>query len=99
MELRSVNIRTERYEIRFRGDNITPGYHSDPQANQDTFDEEGFLKTGDAVTWANPDKPEHGLLYAGRLAENFKLSTGTWVSVATVQNGRASCRERVCQYV
>ncbi|TFL15787.1 hypothetical protein CSC67_03430 [Pusillimonas caeni] len=75
----------ERFEIRFRGDNITPGYHRDPQANQDTFDEEGFLKTGDAVAWADPDRPEHGLIYAGRLAENFKLSTGTWVSVATVR--------------
>lgn len=75
----------ERYEIRFRGDNITPGYHRDPQANQDTFDEEGFLKTGDAVAWADPDHPEQGLVYAGRLAENFKLSTGTWVSVATVR--------------
>lgn len=75
----------ERFEIRFRGDNITPGYHRDPQANQDTFDEEGFLKTGDAVAWADPDHPEHGFVYAGRLAENFKLSTGTWVSVATVR--------------
>ncbi|WP_397475054.1 AMP-binding protein [Pusillimonas sp.] len=75
----------ERYEIRFRGDNITPGYHRDPQANQDAFDEEGYLKTGDAVAWANPDHPEEGLVYAGRLAENFKLSTGTWVSVATVR--------------
>lgn len=76
----------ERYEIRFRGQNITPGYHLDPQATQDTFDEEGFLKTGDAVAWADPHKPEYGLIYAGRLAENFKLSTGTWVSVANVRS-------------
>lgn len=75
----------DRFEVRFRGDNITPGYHRDPQANQSTFDEEGFLKTGDAVTWADPQHPEQGLVYAGRLAENFKLSTGTWVSVATVR--------------
>lgn len=76
----------DRFEVRFRGDNITPGYHLDPQTNQDTFDEEGFLKTGDAVRWADPNQPEHGLVYAGRMAENFKLSTGTWVSVATVRS-------------
>ncbi len=75
----------ERYEIRFRGDNITPGYFRDPKANEATFDEEGFLRTGDAVSWATPGTPEHGLIYAGRLSENFKLATGTWVSVATVR--------------
>lgn len=74
-----------RYEIRFRGDNITPGYYQDPQANQVSFDEEGFLITGDAVAFITADQPEHGLLYAGRLSENFKLSTGTWVSVANVR--------------
>ncbi|HUH87670.1 MAG TPA: AMP-binding protein [Pusillimonas sp.] len=75
----------DRFEVRFRGANITPGYHLDPKANQEAFDEEGFLKTGDAVTWADADRPEHGLVYAGRLAENFKLSSGTWVSVANVR--------------
>lgn len=75
----------ERYEIRFRGPNITPGYYRDEDANRAAFDDEGFLKTGDAVVFARPGEPRHGLLYAGRLAENFKLSTGTWVSVATVR--------------
>ncbi len=74
-----------RYEIRFRGDNITPGYYRDPQANQASFDEEGFLITGDAVVFIDDERPEHGLLYAGRLSENFKLSTGTWVSVVNVR--------------
>lgn len=75
----------ERYEIRFRGQNITPGYYRDDNANRAAFDDEGFLKTGDAVVFARPGEPKHGLLYAGRLSENFKLSTGTWVSVATVR--------------
>lgn len=75
----------DRYEIRFRGDNITPGYYQDPTANQAAFDEEGFLIMGDAVAFITKDQPEHGLLYAGRLSENFKLSSGTWVSVATVR--------------
>lgn len=75
----------DRFEVRFRGANITPGYHLDPKANQEAFDEEGFLKTGDAVIWADADQPEQGLIYAGRMAENFKLSSGTWVSVANVR--------------
>lgn len=75
----------ERYEIRFRGENVTNGYYHDAEANHTTFDEEGYLMTGDAVTFARHGEPEHGLLYAGRLSENFKLSTGTWVSVATVR--------------
>jgi len=76
----------ERYEIRFRGDNITPGYYLDPAANAATFDEEGFLKTGDAVIFADAQRPELGLLYSGRMSENFKLSSGTWVSVANVRS-------------
>src|SRR5690606_34216592 len=75
----------ERYEVRFRGEIITPGYYLDPEACQAAFDEDGFLKTGYAVAWATPGTPEHGLVYAGRLAENFKLSTGTWVHVAIVR--------------
>ncbi len=74
-----------RYEVRFRGPNITPGYHGDAQATAQAFDEEGFLKTGDAVTFADPDDVTQGLLYAGRLSDNFKLSSGTWVSVAKVR--------------
>ncbi|MBN8442439.1 MAG: AMP-binding protein [Thauera sp.] len=74
-----------RMEIRFRGQNITTGYFGDDQANRDAFDEEGYLRTGDAVTFITPDEPRHGLQYAGRIAENFKLTTGTWVSVAHVR--------------
>jgi feruloyl-CoA synthase len=75
----------DRYEIRFRGPNITPGYFNDLQANEKSFDEEGFLKTGDAVQWVSPNDPTQGLVYAGRMSENFKLTSGTWVSVATVR--------------
>ncbi|MGE4123677.1 MAG: feruloyl-CoA synthase [Pusillimonas sp.] len=75
----------DRYEIRFRGANITRGYFNDPAANQKSYDDEGFLLTGDAVTFVDTDHPEDGLMYAGRLSENFKLATGTWVSVATVR--------------
>lgn len=75
----------DRYEIRFRGANITPGYFNDPAATAAAFDEEGFLKTGDAVAFADPQAPLRGLVYAGRMSENFKLSTGTWVTVSHVR--------------
>lgn len=75
----------DRYEIRFRGPNITRGYFMDTAANRKSFDEEGFLLTGDAVTFVDTEHPEEGLIYAGRLSENFKLATGTWVAVASVR--------------
>lgn len=75
----------DRYEVRFRGANITCGYFKDAAANQKSYDEEGYLLTGDAVMFVDTDHPEEGLMYAGRLSENFKLATGTWVSVATVR--------------
>ena len=74
-----------RMEIRFRGANITPGYRGDAVANAALFDEEGFLRTGDAVHFATPGEPLHGLMFDGRMAENFKLSSGTWVAVASVR--------------
>ena len=75
----------DRYEIRFRGPSITRGYYNDDSAKQKSYDAEGFMLTGDAVVFADDDHPEEGLFYAGRLSENFKLATGTWVSVATVR--------------
>ena len=75
----------DRMEIRFRGANITPGYRGDAAANAALFDDEGFLVTGDAVHFATQGEPLHGLMFDGRMAENFKLSSGTWVCVAAVR--------------
>ncbi len=75
----------DKIEIRFRGPNITPGYYRDPERTRAAFDEEGFYKIGDAVKWANPDDPNEGLLFDGRVAENFKLLTGTWVAAGTLR--------------
>ncbi|MGH7005618.1 MAG: AMP-binding protein, partial [Alphaproteobacteria bacterium] len=75
----------DKTEIRFRGPNITPGYYRDPERTAEAFDEEGFYKIGDAVTWADPGKPELGLLFDGRVAENFKLLTGTWVAAGMLR--------------
>jgi len=74
-----------KLEIRFRGPNVTPGYWRAPAITANAFDEEGFYKIGDAVKFADPADPAKGLLFDGRIAEDFKLATGTWVSVGPLR--------------
>jgi feruloyl-CoA synthase len=69
----------DRYEIRLRGDNITPGYLHDPEQTASAFDDEGFFRTADAARFHDEHDVNQGLYFAGRLAEEFKLGTGTWV--------------------
>jgi feruloyl-CoA synthase len=74
-----------KYEVRVKGANVTPGYLGRPDLTEAAFDEEGFFRTGDAVALADPDDVAAGLLFRGRIAEDFKLSTGTFVSVGTLR--------------
>ena len=75
----------DKLEIRVRGINVTPGYWRRPDLTAAAFDEEGFYRIGDAVRFADPARPEQGLMFDGRVAEDFKLTTGTWVSVGTLR--------------
>ncbi|MES2510736.1 MAG: feruloyl-CoA synthase [Pseudomonadota bacterium] len=75
----------DKTEIRYRGPNVTPGYWRNPEATQESFDEEGFFCTGDAVQWINPADIHQGLRFDGRIAEDFKLATGTFVSVGPMR--------------
>jgi feruloyl-CoA synthase len=75
-----------KLEVRLIGSNVTPGYHSNPDATAAAFDEEGFYRTGDAVRWVDETDPNQGLMFDGRLAEDFKLITGTWVHVGQLRN-------------
>ncbi len=72
-------------EIRFRGPNVMKGYWRNPEQSAQAFDEEGFYCTGDAVKWIDPQDPQKGLLFDGRIAEDFKLSSGTFVSVGPLR--------------
>ncbi len=72
-------------ELRYRGPNITPGYWRNPTATKGAFDDEGFFCSGDAVQWIDPSDPHQGLKFDGRIAEDFKLSTGTFVSVGPLR--------------
>jgi feruloyl-CoA synthase len=71
--------------VRVRGPNVTPGYWKAPELTAKAFDGDGFYLIGDAVRFADPDRPERGLFFDGRIAEDFKLNSGTWVSVGTLR--------------
>ncbi len=70
----------EKWEARFKGGNITPGYWRNDEATKKAFDTEGFYCTGDAVRMVNKQDPGAGIVFDGRIAEDFKLDTGTWVN-------------------
>ncbi|HUN93100.1 MAG TPA: feruloyl-CoA synthase [Burkholderiaceae bacterium] len=72
-------------EIRFRGPNVMPGYWRDAKQTEAAFDDEGFYRTGDAVRLADPAEPALGIVFDGRIAEDFKLATGTFVSVGPLR--------------
>ncbi|MEM9313921.1 MAG: AMP-binding protein [Pseudomonadota bacterium] len=85
VETRLVPLEDTRYEIRLRGPNVLSAYLDNPEASAAAFDEEGFFRTGDAATFHDQHDPEAGLAYAGRLVEEFKLSSGTWVRSGEVR--------------
>lgn len=76
-----------KLELRLKGPNVTPGYLGDPEKSAAAFDEEGFYCMGDALRPADPDDFSKGFFFDGRVAENFKLNTGTWVAVGAVRAG------------
>jgi feruloyl-CoA synthase len=77
----------EKLEVRVKGPNVTPGYYKQPELTQKAFDEEGFYRIGDAVRFVDSKHPELGLLFDGRVAEDFKLSSGTWVNTGKLRVG------------
>lgn len=74
-----------KLEVRVKGPTVTSGYHNDPEKTAAAFDEEGFYKLGDACRFLDPDDPTQGLVFDGRVTEDFKLDSGTWVSVGTLR--------------
>jgi feruloyl-CoA synthase len=76
-----------KIEVRVRGANVTPGYWKRPDLTAEAFDEEGFYRIGDTVRFSDPADPTKGIVFDGRLAEDFKLMTGTWVHVGALRVG------------
>jgi feruloyl-CoA synthase len=75
----------EKLEARVKGPNVTPGFWKRDDLTRAAFDEEGYYCMGDALLWADPDHPEKGFLFDGRISEDFKMSSGTWVSVGPLR--------------
>ena len=74
-----------KLEVRVKGPTVTCGYHNDAEKTAAAFDEEGFYKLGDAARFIDPEDPAQGLVFDGRVTEDFKLDSGTWVSVGTLR--------------
>lgn len=76
----------DKYEVRVAGPHVTPGYWRQPELTAKLFDEEGYLCLGDSVAFLDESRPELGLAFSGRIAEDFKLTSGTWVNVGQLRD-------------
>lgn len=85
VEIKLLPDEDMRCEVRVKGPNVMPGYFRDDRRTADAFDEEGFLITGDAMRLRDGNDPDRGLTFDGRIAEDFKLATGTWVHVSKLR--------------
>jgi feruloyl-CoA synthase len=86
-----------KYELRLRGVNVTPGYFGQPELTKAAFDEEGFYCIGDAGVFVDPDDPLQGIIFAGRVVEDFKLTTGTFVHVGSLRTDAIAAATPVVQ--
>ncbi|HEY2255480.1 MAG TPA: feruloyl-CoA synthase, partial [Variovorax sp.] len=75
----------DKLEMRVKGVSVFPAYRNAPRESAEAFDEEGYYRIGDAGRLVDAARPERGVLFHGRVAEDFKLSSGTWVSVGTLR--------------
>ncbi len=86
-----------KYELRLRGVNVTPGYFGQPELTKAAFDDEGFYCIGDAGVFVDPDDPTQGLIFSGRVVEDFKLTTGTFVQVGSLRTDAIAAATPVVQ--
>jgi feruloyl-CoA synthase len=96
VELKMVPVGS-KYELRLRGVNVTPGYFGQPDLTAAAFDEEGFYCIGDAGVFVDPDDPVQGIIFAGRVVEDFKLTTGTFVHVGSLRTDAIAAATPVVQ--
>ena len=87
----------DKLEVRVRGPNIMPGYWKQEELTKEVFDEDGFYCIGDAARYEDPLDPRKGIVFDGRVSENFKLSTGTWVSVGNLRTTVVAAADNVIQ--
>jgi len=85
VDLKLVPLEDDRFDVRVRGPNVFKAYLNDPQRTAEVFDEEGFFISGDAMRFVDSDDASRGLRFDGRIGEDFKLVTGTWVQASTLR--------------
>ncbi len=85
IDLKLIPDADMRCEVRLRGPSIMPGYFESPEKTKEAFDDEGFFITGDAMRFVDPDNPNKGMKFDGRISEDFKLNTGTWVRASLLR--------------
>jgi len=90
-EIKLIPNDTNRYEARIKGPNVMRGYYKDRRKTADAFDDEGYFVTGDAMSFVDPDDPDQGLKFDGRISEDFKLLSGTWVRAAQLRLDMLAC--------
>jgi feruloyl-CoA synthase len=96
VELKMVPV-DDQYELRLRGVNVMPGYYRQPELTASAFDEEGFYRIGDAGVFVDDNDPVQGLIFAGRVVEDFKLTTGTFVHVGSLRTDAIAAATPVLQ--
>ncbi|MDB5504945.1 MAG: AMP-dependent synthetase and ligase, partial [Tardiphaga sp.] len=96
VELKMVPF-DDKYELRLRGVNVMPGYYKQPELTKAAFDEEGFYKIGDAGVFVDDNDPVKGLIFSGRVVEDFKLTTGTFVHVGSLRTDAIAAATPVVQ--
>lgn len=89
----------DKIEARIKGPNVTPGYFRSPELTAQAFDEEGFYRIGDALRLADEHDPNRGMIFDGRISEDFKLRTATWVNVGVVKARAVAALSPVAQEV
>jgi len=96
---RLIDDGTGRMEVRVKGPNVFARYHENPEKTAQSFDDEGFFRTDDAMRFVDPDRPEKGLKFDGRISEDFKLSSGIRVQAARIRLDMLACLGTIAQDV
>jgi feruloyl-CoA synthase len=99
LDVKLIPYQDNRYEIRVRGPNVITSYFDEPEKDAESFDEEGYFITNDAVCFLDPDNLAEGVRFDGRITEDFKLLTGTWVQAAALRLQALGCLEGLVQDV
>lgn len=99
LEAKLIPQQPQRYELRVKGPNVTKTYFEDPEKSAEAFDEEDYLITHDAVRFVDPDDMSQGLRFDGRLSEDFKLLSGTWVQAGMLRLAALTALEGLVQDV